>query len=114
MAISTTEAEYMAASDGAKEAIWLRQLLKDIGFEQKRPTLIMIDNQSATVLTKNAEFHQKKKYIDVKYHFIRCHVTEGSIKPIYVSTSEQLDDVFTKPLPPRKFKKNISSFGMFN
>ena len=114
MAISTTEAEYMAASDGAKEAIWLRQLLKDIGFEQKRPTLIMIDNQSAIVLTKNAEFHQRTKYIDVKYHFISSHVTEGSIKPVYVSTSEQMADVFTKPLPPIKFKKNISLFDMFN
>lgn len=115
VALSTAEAEYMAASDGIKEAIWLRQLLKDIGYEQKGPTSVMIDNQSAIVLTKNAEFHQRTKYIDVRFHFIRDHVKNGIIDPVYVSTNEQLADAFTKPLlPARKFKENALSFGMKN
>lgn len=112
VALSTAEAEYMAASDGVKEAIWLRQLLKDIGYDQQGPTSIMIDNQSAIILTKNAEFHQRTKYIDVRFHFVRDHVKNEIIKPIYVPTNEQLADALTKPLPAQKFKNNIFSLGM--
>lgn len=114
VALSTAEAEYMAASDGTKEAIWLRQLLKDVGYEQTESTPLMIDNQSAIILTKNAEFHQRTKYIDVRYHFIRDHVKDGIIKTMYVSTDDQLADVLTKPLPAKKFEANIRSFGMNN
>lgn len=112
MALATAAAEYMAASDGVKEAIWLRQLLKDIGYEQEGPTSIMIDNQSAIALSKNAEFHQRSKHIDVKFHFIRDQVTNGVIIPVYTPTDEQLADVFTKPLSAQKFKENVLSFGM--
>lgn len=114
VALSTTEAEYIAASDGVKEAIWLRQLLKDIGFEEKEATSIMIDNQSAIILTKNAELHQRTKYIDVRFHFIRDYVNNGMIKPIYIATEDQIADALTKPIPTRKFHENIMLFGIKN
>lgn len=61
----------MAAAEGAKAAVWLRQLLKDIGYEQMTSTPIFIDNQSAIRLVRNPELHHRTKHIDVRYHFIR-------------------------------------------
>lgn len=112
VAISTAEAEYMAASDGVKEAVWLRQLLTDIEYDQGNSTPLFIDNQSAILLTKNAEFHQRTKHIDVRCHFIRERVKKGDILPMYISTKEQLADALTKPLPAQKFKENILSLGL--
>jgi len=71
VSLSTTETEYIAASIATKEAIWLRNLLSDIGRRCENATAIMIDNQSAMKLIKNPEFHSRTKHIDVRYHFIR-------------------------------------------
>ena len=68
--ISTTEAEYIAASEACKEAIWLARLVRDLGITVEMPTL-HCDSQSAIMLAKNPIFHAKTKDIDMKYHFIR-------------------------------------------
>ena len=67
--MSTTEVEYIVALEACKEAIWLTQLLGDLGILVEVPTLLC-DSQSAIMLAKNLVFHAKKKHIDVKYHFI--------------------------------------------
>ena len=74
-ALSTTEAEYISATKGVKEAIWLRGLVSELGFSQDISTVYW-DSQSAIFLTKNDMFHAKTKHIDVKYHFIRYIVAE--------------------------------------
>ena len=68
--MSTTEAEYIAASKACKEAIWLARLVGDLGISGEVPTL-HCDSQSAIMLAKNPMFHVKTKHIAVKYHFIR-------------------------------------------
>ena len=70
IALSSTEAEYMAMSSAAQEAIWLRRLLSSLGFSQK-PTILYEDNQGAIALSKNPKSHSRTKHIDIRYHFIR-------------------------------------------
>ena len=70
MTLSTTESEYVAAATAAKEVIWLRLLLSDLGCECKNATELYVDNQSAIRLVRNPEFHKRTKHIDIKYHFI--------------------------------------------
>ena len=71
MALSTTEAEYIAASVASREAVWLRKLLARIFDLELEPTLIHCDNQSCIRLSENPIFHDKSKHIDIKYYYIR-------------------------------------------
>lgn len=71
VSLSTTESEYMAASQCVKELVWIKNMLNEIfGNELLKVTLYM-DNQSAIRLVKNPEFHKRSKHIDVRFHFIR-------------------------------------------
>lgn len=112
VALSTTEAEYMAAAEGAKEAVWLRQLLKDIGCEQVGSTPLFIDSQSAIRFVKNPELHHRTKHIDVRHHFIRDLHEARIISIGYVQSEEQLADAFTKPLPRHGFQRNMNGLGI--
>jgi hypothetical protein len=103
VALSTTEAEYVAACEAAREGVWLQRLLVDINLGSERPLRIMCDNQSAIQLIKNPVFHQRTKHIDVRFHFVRELQEKGDINVIYVSTDNQLADPFTKPLPNPRF-----------
>lgn len=105
VSLSTTESEYMAASEAAKEMLWLRQLLLDINEPQLMITLC-IDNQSAIKLIHNPVYHKRTKHIDVKYNFIREKVEQNVNKIKYVQSMYQLADFLTKALPPGKFINN--------
>lgn len=70
VALSTTEAEFIALSEAVKEVVWLKGLLKDFGHEQQQ-VKIYCDNQSAIYLTKNQQFHNRTKRIDIKFHYVR-------------------------------------------
>lgn len=102
VALSTTESEYMAASEAAKEILWLRQFLYDIKEPQGLINLY-VDNQSAIKLINNPVFHRKSKHIDIKYNFVRENVAKKIIDIKYVDTSNQLADFLTKALPVIKF-----------
>jgi hypothetical protein len=97
-ASNTTKAEYYAAHKGAGEICWMRQLLGDLGYPQTEPTDMYSDNQATIRLIRNPEFHQRTKYIDVKYHVIREYYQHGDLTIVYVTTDNNLADVFTKPL----------------
>ena len=96
--------EYMAASQSAKEAIWLRQLMADIGCVQERATMIMCDNQGCIALAKNPKHHSCTKHIDVQHHFIHEKVEEEMIKLRYCPTQEMVADVLTKGLARDKYE----------
>lgn len=112
VALSTTEAEYIAACHTAKEIVWLRNLLHEIGFEQVDSTTLFCDNQSAVRLVFNPEFHKRTKHIDVQHHFIREKQNDGSLHMQYLPTEEQLADLFTKPLPGPRFEKLRRQIGI--
>lgn len=110
--LSTTEAEYVAACEGAKEAIWLHRLLSDITSVNSRCPTLYVDNASALKLAKNPEFHKRSKHIDVKFHFIREKCHEGKIRVQHVSSEHQLADMFTKPLSKTRFKFLCQEIGL--
>jgi hypothetical protein len=98
VALSTTEAEYMATTQAAKEAMWLRQLMSDIGCVQAKATTIMSDNQGSIALAKNPKHHSRTKHIDVQHHFIREKVETELIELKYCPTQDMVADVLTKAL----------------
>ena len=100
--MSTTEAEYIAASEACKEAIWLARLVRDLGITLEMPTL-HCDSQSAIMLEKNLVFHAKTKHIDVKYHFIRDMLEDKLLELVKVHTDDNPADLMTKGLPPERF-----------
>ena len=111
-ALSTTEAEFIAGCESSKEAIWIARLLKEIAKEDPIPVQLFCDNQSAIRLVKNPEFHQRTKHIDIKYHFIRDQQANGIIDATYVNTTNQLADIFTKPLEMSRFESLLIKIGI--
>ncbi|KAH9762165.1 hypothetical protein KPL70_000710 [Citrus sinensis] len=102
VALSSTEAEFVAATEAVKESMWLRGLLNELWLKQKT-VKIFCDNQSAIQLIKNQVYHERTKHIDVKLHFIRDEVAKGSVAVIKIPTDINPADMLTKVLPTAKF-----------
>ena len=105
VALSTAESEYVALGEAAREAIYLRMLLKDLGQEQKEPTVIFEDNVAAEKLTKNNVLHGRTKHFEIKHHFIRETVENKTIQVQHLASTEMLADILTKALPAPQFLK---------
>ena len=103
VALSTTEAEYMAMAEGVKEALWLWGLLDDLGIKQDCVDL-WSDSQSAIHLAKNQVHHARTKHIDVRYHFVRDVVEAGDVSLMKVHTNENVADMLTKVVTGSKFQ----------
>lgn len=112
VSLSTTEAEYVAASAASKELVWLRRLLNDIDCQCDQPTTLFVDSQSAIKLIKNPEFHKRTKHIDILYHFIRERYIRGDLILKYVNTNEQCADFLTKVLCKERLKRLLSMIGV--
>ncbi|KAG7582890.1 Reverse transcriptase RNA-dependent DNA polymerase [Arabidopsis suecica] len=112
VAMSSCEAEFMAGTEAAKQAIWLQDLLSEIVGAPCEKVTILIDNQSAIALTKNHVFHGRSKHIHRRYHFIRECVENGLIEVLHVSGDEQKTDILTKALGRIKFKEMRSLIGV--
>ena len=112
IALSTTEAEYMATTQSTKEAIWLRKLLADVGFVQEGATTIMCDNQGCIALAKNPTHHSRTKHIDVQHHFIREKLESGEISLKYCPTVGMVADVLTKALANERHQRLARAMGL--
>jgi hypothetical protein len=112
VAQSTTEAEFIAASEAGKELKWIRNLLRELGFGQYGPSVLCIDNQSAVQVSKNPEHHGRMKHLDHKYFWIRDEVVRKVIHVEYVPTGEQLADILTKPLSKPLVDKFVGMLGL--
>jgi hypothetical protein len=112
VALSTIEAEYIALSVAVCEAVWLRKLLTDLFDHEMNPTTIHCDNQSCVKLSENPVFHDKSKHIKIKYHYIRDMVQRKTVHVQYLSTHEQIADIFTKPLARTKFEYFCERLGL--
>ncbi|KAH9697038.1 hypothetical protein KPL71_023433 [Citrus sinensis] len=110
--LSTCEAEYVAATSSVCHAIWLRNLLKELGLPQEEPTEICVDNKLAIALSKNPVFHDRSKHIDTRYHFIRECIARKEVQIKYVKSQDQAVDIFTKPLKQEDFVKFKSLLGV--
>lgn len=113
VALSSTESEYMAVTEGAKEAIWLRRLLGEIQIQDmQQPTTIHGDNQGSLNLAHNPVYHGRTKHIEVRHHFIREKILSGEVNLEYVPTTEQLADILTKALGRTSFVKLRDQLGL--
>jgi hypothetical protein len=110
--LSTTEAEYVAASETYREAIWLRHLLQDIDLANPNPVKIHCDNQSAIQLVRNPVLHARTKHINIRYHFIRDQLESNKIDIIYIETKMQIADILTKPLATPLFERLRDQIGI--
>lgn len=111
VAVSTMEAEYMAASEASKEAIWLRHLLEDLGYVV-RPVAIHCDNQSAIKVIKNPVVSTRSKHIEIRYHAVREQVARRAIQMVDCRTEDMVADMLTKALATEKFMEHRSSMGV--
>ena len=112
VALSSYEAEYIAASFASTQALWLARLLGDLLGRDIGAVELRVDSKSALALAKNPVFHERSKHIRVRYHFIRGCLEDGSIKASYINTKDQLADLLTKPLGRIKFLELCSRTGM--
>ena len=103
VALSSTEAEYVAMTDAIKEAIWIRGILEEINLLQGE-VIVCSDSQSAIHLCKNPVYHERTKHVDVKYHFVKDQVATGAMKIQKVSTKDNPADMGTKCVTAAKLK----------
>lgn len=105
VALSSTEAELIALTEGTKEAVWIHQLLSEIGQPIDIPIVIFEDNQSCLKLIDNVNASNRTKHIDVRHFFIRDYIEKRIIVCEYCPTDEMTADILTKPLSKIKFEK---------
>jgi hypothetical protein len=103
VALSSCEAEYIAASTASTQALWLVRRLSDFLGRDTGAVELRVDSKSALALAKNPVFHERSKHIRVRYHFIRGCLEEGSFKTCYINTKDQLADLLTKLLGRIRF-----------
>uniref|UniRef100_A0A2N9HE34 Integrase catalytic domain-containing protein n=1 Tax=Fagus sylvatica TaxID=28930 RepID=A0A2N9HE34_FAGSY len=100
---SSTESEYRALAIASAELYWIRTLLKDLGIYLSQTPILWCDNIFALAIASNLVFHARTKHIEVDFHFVREQVLRKDLEVKFVSTIDQLADIFTKSLPTQRF-----------
>ena len=111
---STTEAEYIAASDAAKEAVWIKKFIAELGVVRSivNPVAIYCDNNGAIAQAKEPRSHQRSKHVLRRYHLIREIIGRNDVKIERVPTEQNVADPLTKPLPQKKFDSHVLAYGI--
>ena len=112
VALSSCEAEYIAAASATTQALWLSRLLGELRGSKADVVELKVDSKSALALAKNPIFHGRSKHIRIKYHFIRDCLEDGSIKADHIPTTDQLADILTKSLGKTKFQEMREKIGL--
>ena len=110
--LSTAEAEYVAATHAAKEAIWLHRLIGELFPSLLTQTTLYCDNQAAIKLATADNYHARTKHIDIRYHFVRQVVASGGISIVYCPTDDMTADILTKALPSWKVQYHVLNMGL--
>ncbi|GJY32464.1 retrovirus-related pol polyprotein from transposon TNT 1-94 [Tanacetum coccineum] len=113
VAMSSAEAEYVAAIGCCASILWMKSQLSDYDIHYKMVP-IFCDNTSAIAISNNPILHSRTKHIDIRYHFIKDHILKGDIKLHFIPTEYQLADIFTKPLDEPTFTRLKARLGMLN
>ena len=108
MALSTVKVEYMAFTRATSQAIWLSKFFDEVGLQINRPVLIYGDNAESIANTVNNKNHCRTKHIDIKYHFVKEHAKSEQVKFKYMPSTENIADLFIKPLPRDTVRKLIT------
>jgi hypothetical protein len=112
VALSTMEAEFIAAASAGQEVVWMRQLLGELGFLIAGPSLLLLDNQSAIQVGKNPEHHGCMKHLDLQFFWLRNIVSAGQIALRYVPTADMAADLLTKGLARVKVAAAVAQLGL--
>lgn len=113
VATSSCKVEYMAAYESTQECIWLRMLMKELGWDfTMKPTTLFCDNKAAITLSEDPMAHARVKHFDIKYHFIRERAQMGDIIIKYVNTKDNVADMFTKAVPKPLFLRLRQILGL--
>jgi transposase InsO family protein len=112
VALSSTEAEYVAATQATKHVLWQGYLYDELGIERQIPTILWTDNQGAISISNNPGSHAKTKHIDIALHFLRDHVENGDLEIKYIHTDNNVADILTKPIPNPKYQKHVKGLGV--
>jgi hypothetical protein len=104
VALSTAEDEYIVTGHCCAQLLWMRQTLRDYGYKLSKVPLLC-DSESAIRMVNNPVEHSRTKHIDIWYHFLRDRQQKGDIEIAYVSTHNQLVNIFTQPLEEKTFSK---------
>lgn len=112
VSLSTAEAEYIAVVSCYTQVLWMKLSLKHFKVDFDHPISILCDNTSAINISKNLVLHSRTKHIPIKYHFLREQVSDQQVMLEYVSTKDQLVDVFSKPLPKDTFERLRQQLGV--
>jgi hypothetical protein len=114
VSLSTVEAEYVALTRGAKQAMWMHSFLEELNMPQARPATLYCDNTGAVALAKDAKGHARVKHIDIREHYIRECVETGDIEVLRVESTNNLADIFTKILPRDAHLAAVRALGLTN
>lgn len=112
VALSSCEAEYIAASYAACQVAWLQSLIEELQVKLEGPVQLLVDNKSAINLAKNPVAHGRSKHIETRFHFLRDQVNKEKIELVYCKTDEQAADILTKPLKGDKFNQLREMLGV--
>lgn len=111
VAISSTEAELVAASEAAREIVWLKRLFNEVTKLNETPSL-QIDNDAAIKLSQNPELHRRTKHIAIRHFYVRELVTNNELTVKYVPTEYQCADILTKPVHKPRLKQISNMIGL--
>ena len=111
IALSTTEAEYMALTEGAKQLIWLWRFIRELSIDQSQPTSLRSDNLGAITLSQDVTYHACTKHINVAYHFIHEKVASHEAALTYVPTKDNIADILTKGLELHQHRYLMEKLG---
>jgi hypothetical protein len=112
VALSSCEAKYIATTTVATQAIWMARLLGELLVREPEMVELKLDSMSALALARNPVFHERSKHIDLRYHFIRNCLAEGTVSTTYINTVDQLADILTNALGRVKFQELRARIGM--
>lgn len=112
VALSTTEAEFIAATSAGQEILWLRNLFTEFGYTMDFPSTLYIDNRSALSVAKNPEHHGRMKHLDLRFYWLRDEVERGNIDMVHLQTDQMPADILTKALGRVKVGEMVSMLGL--
>jgi hypothetical protein len=113
VALSSCEAEYLATTHAAKQTLWTRSILDELGFTQTNPTILYCDNRGTVYCTHDPQHHSAMKHIDIRIHFIRDCVNKNLINVHHISGTDNVADLLTKALGPQNHIKWLIRIGMY-
>ena len=104
--VSSGESEYVSLSEATKEVKFVFMLLETMGVKVELPIVVRLDNMAAIFMAETANASNRTRHIDVRYHFVRNYVEDGFIKIIFVTTDQNLADMFTKNVKGETYNKH--------